>query len=161
MIWTAITFVMLLIILRATAWKPLIGAMDAREKRIRDSIEAAERVKQEAEQLMTRYQTMLDTAKNDAQQIIDEGKSDALKIKHEITNEARREAEEFKVRARRELELAADAAKKELWEEASHLSTLLAQRILERNVNSNDHRRLVETVLDEFRHARANSATRA
>jgi F-type H+-transporting ATPase subunit b len=158
MFWTAVTFVILLVILRATAWKPLIGALDAREQRIRDSIDNADRIKQEAEGVLQRYEAMLDTAKSEAQQIIDEGKSDALALKRDMIAQARNEAEEFKARARREVDLAADAAKKELWDEASRLSTLLAQRILERNVDSNDHRRLVEQVLNEFRDARTSKA---
>jgi F0F1-type ATP synthase membrane subunit b/b' len=49
------------------------------------------------------------------------------------------------------VELAADQAKKELWEESARLSTLLAERILRRSLNSEDHRQLVDEVLDELR----------
>lgn len=157
MIWTAITFLTLLVVLRFTAWKPLIGALEAREQRIREAVELAEKTRQESEALMARHEEQMEAARVEAHRIIEEGKSDAVQLKDSIVKQAREEAEETKTRALREVELAADAAKKELWEEATRLSTLLAERILQRSLNEDDHRRLVEQVLDEFRSVRPSS----
>ncbi len=157
MIWTLVTFVALLAVLRFTAWKPLIGALDAREQRIREAVELAERTRQESEALMQRHEEQLEAARVEAHQIIEEGKADALKLKNDILKQAREEADENKARALREVQLAADSAKKELWDEATRLSTQLAERILRRSLNDEDHRRLVEQVLDEFRAVRPSS----
>jgi F-type H+-transporting ATPase subunit b len=150
MIWTVITFVALLTVLRFTAWKPMIAALEAREQRIREAVEQAERSRLEGERMLRLHQEKLDAAADEAHHIIEEGKTDALRLQKEITDRAREEAEEFKVRARREVELAADQAKKELWEETTRLSTLLAEKILQRNLNAQDQRRLLDEVLDEF-----------
>jgi len=150
MIWTVITFVALLVVLRFTAWKPLIAALEAREQRIREAVEQAERSRLEGEKLLQQHQQKLEAAAAEAHQIIDEGKADALRLHKEITDKAQEEAEEFKVRARREMDLAVDQAKKELWEETTRLSTLLAEKILQRNLNAQDQKRLLEEVLDEF-----------
>jgi F-type H+-transporting ATPase subunit b len=150
MIWTVITFVALLVVLRYTAWKPLIAALEARELRIREAVEQAEHARLEGERLLREHQERLEMATDEAHQIIEEGKADALRVQKEITEKAREEAEEFKVRARREVELAADQAKKELWEETARLSTLLAEKILQRNLNAQDQQRLLNEVLDQF-----------
>lgn len=157
MIWTVVTFVLLLVVLRLTAWKPLVGALEAREQRIRGSIADADRIKREAEEVMAQYQKMLREAKAEAQSIVDEGKADAEQVKQSILDDTRREAEESKQRARREIELATDEAKKQLWEESSRLSTLLAEKILQRNLNPEDQQRLIEQFLDEYRSQNATN----
>jgi F-type H+-transporting ATPase subunit b len=151
MIWTVVTFVLLLVVLRLTAWKPLVGALQAREERIRGSIADADRIKREAEDVMAQYKKMMNEAKVEAQHIVDEGKADAEKVRQSIIEDTRREAEESKQRARREIELATDEAKKQLWEESSRLSTLLAEKILQRNLDAADQERLIEQFLDEYR----------
>ncbi|HZM14948.1 MAG TPA: F0F1 ATP synthase subunit B [Candidatus Krumholzibacteria bacterium] len=153
MIWTVITFVILLVVLRFTAWKPLIAALEAREQRIREAIAQAEKAREEGEGLLARYRAQLQAAKEEAQQIIEAGKTAAERLHQEILDKARVEAEESAQRARREMDLAVEQAKKELWEEATRLSTLLAEKILERHLDDKDHRRLVEQVLEELRGA--------
>lgn len=151
MIWTVITFVVLLVILRFTAWKPLLASLDARERRIREAVEGAERAREESEALLERHRKVLEEAKDQAQQIIDEGRADGLKLRHDITNQARVEAEELRARSLKEIDLATDQAKKELFVQASQLSVDLAERILRRTLDSADQRRLIERVLEEYR----------
>jgi len=150
MIWTIVTFVLLLVVLRVMAWGPLQKSLDAREKRIRDAVEGAEKARRDSEELLARHQKMLDAAKDEARQIIEEGKQDGLKLRQEILDQARNDAEEHNARARREIDLATDAAKKELWDHATRLSTEIAERILRRALDRNDDRRLVENVVEEF-----------
>ena len=153
MIWTVITFVILLVVLRFTAWKPLITALETREQRIRDAIAQSEKAREEGEALLARYRAQLQAARGEAQQIIATGKTEAQRLHEEIVAQAKAEAEEAAQRGRREVELAADQAKKELWEEATRLSMLLAEKILQRQLDDDDHRRLVEQVLDELQKA--------
>ena len=157
MIWTVVTFVLLLVVLRLTAWKPLVGALEAREQGIRDTIEDADRIKREAEEVMDRYQAMMTKAKMEAQSIVDEGKADALKVKQSVVDETRREADAAKERAHREISLATDEAKKELWAESSKLSTMLAARILQRNLNADDQQRLIDEFMQEYQSASNNN----
>jgi len=151
MVWTVVTFVALMVVLRFTAWGPLKQSLDAREKRIRDAVEGAEKARRESEELMARHRAMIDEAMQEAHKIIDEGKADGLRLKHEIMGQARVEAEENKARALREVALATDQAKKELWGEATKLSTELAEKILRRTLDGADQKRLVEEVLQEYR----------
>lgn len=154
MVWTAVTFVILLVVLRFLAWKPLIAGLEAREQRIRDALQHAERNRQESTELLAQHRAALDGARAEVEKLLESGKAEALRIQQEITEAARVEAESTKQRARREVELAAEQAKRQLWEEATRLSTQLAERILSRSLNEGDHRRLVEEVLDEFRSVR-------
>lgn len=151
MVWTVVTFLALMIVLRFTAWGPLQKSLEAREKRIQDAVEGAEKARRDSEELLARHRKMIDDAIEEAHKIIDEGKADGLRLKHDLLNQARTEAEEHKVRALREVDLAADQAKKELWGEATKLSTELAEKILRRTLDTADQRRLIEEVLQEYR----------
>jgi len=150
-IWTIVTFVVLMVVLRFSAWGPLQKALAAREQRIRAAIEGAEAARKQSEERLAQLEQRLQQAREEAHRIIEEGKSDGVKLKNEIAANARAEAEEFKARARRELELATDQAKQELWEHSTRLSTELAAKILGRSLSSDDHRRLVDQVLEEYR----------
>jgi F-type H+-transporting ATPase subunit b len=147
MIWTIVTFLVVMLILRATAWKPIMSALAEREKKIEGAIADASRIKNEAEQLHAKYLTLLDRAKDDARSILDEARKDGIALQEEIRNRAKQEAEEFKTRAHREIELQKDSAIKEIWEQTAGLATTLAGRVLGRSLQSADQERLVRELL--------------
>ena len=63
LLWTIITFVVLLLILWKTAWRPVVEALDARAEKVRSDIENADRARQEAEKLLAQHKAMMDNAK--------------------------------------------------------------------------------------------------
>lgn len=155
LIWTIITFIVVLIVLRLTAWGPMMKALAERENRISGAIAEADRIKSEAESLLARYETLLDKAKDEARGILDEARKDGLALRDGIREKAQEEAEEFKARAHREIELAKDGAVQELWDTAAGLSTDLATRILGRTLDGADQDRLVRELIQEMKSGRA------
>jgi len=158
MVWTIVTFVALVVALRFTAWKPLVASLEARERRIREAVEGAERARRDSEALLAQHQHLLEEAKAEAHKIIEEGKADGGRLRDELSAQAHAEAEEFKMRARRELELATDQAKKELFVHATQLSVDLAERILARSLDAPDQRRIIERVVEEYRQQQPKQA---
>jgi F-type H+-transporting ATPase subunit b len=148
MIWTMVTFIVVLIILRLTAWKPIMKGLQDREKNIEGAIAEAARIKTEAEALFAKYQEMLEHSKDEARAILDEARKDGVILQEELRNRARQEAEEFKSRAHREIELQKDAALKEIWQQTASLSTALASRVLGRTLQASDQERLVKELLE-------------
>ena len=151
MIWTVITFAVVLVVLRMTAWGPLMASLAEREKNISGAIDDAKKIKVEAEELFARYQTMIDTSKDEAREILEAARRDGKTVQEEIRARAAQEAEEFKERAHREIELAKDTALQEIWGLAANLSTELATRILGRTMNESDQDRLVRELIEEMR----------
>ena len=151
MIWTIVTFLVVLTILRFTAWNPLMNALAEREKSISGAIEDAQRIKSEAETLLAQYETRLDKAKDEAQAILEEARKDGIAVQEDFRARAQKEAEEFKERARKEIELAKDAALQDIWNEAASLSTELATRILGRSLDGSDQERLVRELIEEMK----------
>jgi len=161
LIWTIITFVVVLVVLRVVAWKPLMESLAERARNIEGAIEAAKKAKAEADALLARYESTMKSAKDEARAILDEARKDGQKVQEEIREAARREAEEFKERARKEIALQTDAATQEIWALAGTLSTELAGRILGRTVSGADQEKLVKELVDELRREHESGAGRA
>jgi F-type H+-transporting ATPase subunit b len=158
MIWTMVTFIVVLIILRLTAWKPIMKGLQDRERSIEGAIAEAARIKTESEALFAKYQEMLEHSKDEARAILDEARKDGMVLQEELRNRARQEAEEFKSRAHREIELQKDAALKEIWQQTATLSTSLASRVLGRTLQASDQERLVKELLEGMQSEMSGSA---
>jgi F-type H+-transporting ATPase subunit b len=160
LIWTIITFVVVLVVLRLVAWKPLMASLAERQHNIEGAIQAAQKAKKEADALLARYESTMKSAKNEARAVLDEARKDGVKVQEEIREAARAEAEEFKERARREIELQKDAAKHEIWDLAGTVSAELAARILGRTMTSADQDGLVKELVAELRRETESGASR-
>ena len=151
LIWTILTFLVVLVVLRVTAWKPLAKSLEDRQRSIEGAIEDARKIKDEAEALLAKYEGHLKSAKDEARQILEEARADGRRVQEEIRATAHAEAAEFKERARKEIELQKDAALHEIWTLAADLSTNLAGRILGRRLDGADQERLVKELVEQMR----------
>ena len=75
-IWTLVTFALLLVILRKLAWKPMLEMLDKREKSISDALSKSEQAKAEAEKILADQKAILAEARRDAQQLIERSRQD-------------------------------------------------------------------------------------
>ena len=150
LLWTIITFVVLVLILWKTAWGPIVDALDARAEKVRFEIDNAERTRQEAEKLLVQHKSMMDNARNEAAQIIAKGRDEAEKMKTEIVDKANIEARKLAERARKEIELAKDKALSDIKTEVVLLSTGIASKIISKNLKAEDQKALVEETLNKI-----------
>jgi len=151
LLWTIITFVVLLLILWKAAWKPVVEALDARAEKVRSDIENADKSRQEAEKLLAQHREMMNNAKSEAANIIADGRNEAEKMKNDIITKATSEARDLSDRARKEIELAKDKALAEIKEEVVVLSTEIAAKIINKNLKADDQKALVEETLNKVR----------
>jgi len=150
-IWTLLIFFLLLVVLGKFAWKPLLSALQNREKFIRESLEIAKRDREQAEARLKEYEQRLMKAHEEASAIVDEGRRDAEVVKRRIEEEARQSSEAVLERAKREIGLARDTAVKELYEQSAQLAMEMAGSVLKRQLAPEDHQRLVQDALTELR----------
>jgi F-type H+-transporting ATPase subunit b len=142
-IWTIIIFVVLLIVLRLTAWNPILRSLKGREEFITKSIADAKAEREQAAALLAEYKRQIDRAREEATAIVGEGRRDAEVAARKIHEQARQEADELLKRARREIQLATDTARKELHDEFSQLAVNVAGRVIGKTLSAADHRALV------------------
>lgn len=142
MIWTIISFVVLLIILKKFAWTPILAALDEREKGIKDNIEAAKRAREEAEQSLIVYRQKLAEAQTEAQAIVSKARTDAERVRDELIEKSKTDAQNQIERARKQIELESEAAIKAIRSEVADLAVIAAEKIINRTLTAEDHKRL-------------------
>jgi len=149
--YTVVTFLLLLYILKKLAWKPILGALEEREKRIQESLESAEKARRESEELLQKQHDMLESARKEAQQILDQSRKAAEATRQEILANARAEAEQMLERAKREIALSRDKAIEEIRNLAVDLSIAAASKVIRKTLSREEHRRLVEEAIQEMK----------
>jgi F-type H+-transporting ATPase subunit b len=142
-IWTLVIFLLVVVVLGKFAWKPILKALQERESVIHDSLAAAKRDREEAEARLKEYADKLVGARQEATAIVDEARRDAETVKRKVIAEAQEEKAKELERAKREITIAKETAVKELYSQAAKLSTDLASKVLRREVNAQDHERLI------------------
>jgi F-type H+-transporting ATPase subunit b len=149
-LWVLIIFLVMLAILYPTAWKNVLAGLKAREERIRKDIAEAEAARVRAESTLKEYNTQLAAAETRVRDMLAKATADGETIAAGIRTRAQQEAEETKDRALRDIEAARGQAVAELQAQAAVLATAVAEKILRRNLNSDDQRDLVNQSLAEM-----------
>jgi len=151
-----INFMLLLLILRSVAYKPILRVLDERSERIRESVERAEQVKVRAAQAEEEFAARLQEARRQGQEIVTRANQVAERIHQESEERAKRDAEEFLVKARAEIERDRQKAAADLRSEVADLALLAASRVVGSTLDPKQHYRLVEEALAEAEKSKLN-----
>jgi len=149
-IWTVVIFVILLIILGKYTWRPMLDALNRREQFIRQTIEAAQKERAEAERMMAEYRQRMARSKEEAQAILEQGRQDAESARQSLAQQAQKEAEQMIGRAKQEIQMAKQSALQALQNLAADLSVNVASKIIQRDLTAGDQQRLVEESLKQL-----------
>ncbi len=144
-----INFIILLTILYFVGYKRILGMLDQRSERIRESVEAAERVRQESAQQQEELEKRLEEGRQESQNLMAQAREVADRFREEEQARARQEAEAMLTRARAEIQRERDEAIEEVRSHFAELAILAAERVIERSVDESAHRDIIEKVLEE------------
>jgi F-type H+-transporting ATPase subunit b len=147
MFWTLIIFIVLMVVLSKFAFKPMLAAVEAREKALQDAIDAAKRDREESERVLAEHRAQLEKARGEAQKLIADGRATAEKLRNDLIEQTRAQQQEMMERARRDIENEKNNAIASLRREAVDLAIAGAGKVLERNLDSESNRKLVEGYL--------------
>ena len=147
---TVSVFVVLLVILRKWAWKPILMSLQKREDHIRNSIENAERTRDEAEATLLKYQEQLAQAQTQAQAIIDKGRAEADTLARELMDKAKEQGKVLRQQAEQDIVRARDEALEHIYQQAGDFATEMARKIIKRDLNAEDHRALLSESLSQL-----------
>ena len=147
MFWTIVIFALLLVILSRFAFKPMLAAVEAREKSLQDAIDAAKRDREESQRILADHRAQLETARSEAQKLIADGRATAEKLRGDLLEQTKAQQQEMLDRARREIETEKVNAIAALRREAVDLAIAGAGKVIERNLDNDANRKLVESFL--------------
>ncbi len=148
--WTAVTFILLLFLLKKLAWKPILSALDEREKNIQSAIDRAEKAQQEAEKTLEENKRALKNAEVESDKIIKEGKEYAQKMKDEIVEKAHQEAKKLTENAKHEIEQEKQRALMALRDEVAELAVKGAEKIIRTNLDAQKQKAVIEGMLEDM-----------
>ncbi len=149
-VWSIIVFVLLLVVLKKTAWTPILNGLQAREKFINESLANARREREEAEKLLKQYTERIEQARLEATAIVEEGKRDAEAVKRRIEDDSKKAADDMLARAKKDIAVARDDAIKGLYERTLDLASDVAAKIVRKQLTPADHKALLDESLSEM-----------
>jgi F-type H+-transporting ATPase subunit b len=148
-VWGTISFTVLLILMAKLAFPALKKAMQAREDRIRGSLDEAESAKAAAQQVLDDYQRQLADAKAESGRIIEEARQSADAMRRELLARAEADAAAVRERAQADIQTAVDRAKADLQSQVAELSIDLAEKVVAANLDRDAQLRLIENYINE------------
>jgi len=148
--WTAISFLLLLFILRKFAWKPILGAVNTREEGIKDALAAAEKARLEMENLHADNERILKEARLERETLLKEARDIKTKMISDAKDEAQNQANKMIEQAQAAIESEKKAAMAELKNQVASLSLEIAEKVVRKELSNKDSQiKLVESMLGE------------
>ena len=128
--WTIVTFLIVLFILKWKAWGPLMNALDKRAEEIKNALSVAGRAKEDAEKASQDYEKLVQKAHSEAQQIIADSKVAGERVKNDVESAAKEKAEEMIGKAKAQIEAESQKAIQEIKSSIVELSIEAAEKII-------------------------------
>lgn len=147
MFWTLVVFLVLLLILAKTVFPMMTAAVRSREQALEDAIAAAKKDRDDAAKLLEEHRKQIEAARGEAQRFIAEGRATAEAMRSEMLEQTRVQQQELLERARRDIDNEKGKAIDELRREAVDLAIAGASKVIERNLDDQGNRQLVERYL--------------
>ena len=150
MIWTLLLFLLSMIVLWRLAFPRITEALDRRQHAIEESIEHAERTREEADKLLQDYRERLRESRQQAEDILGRARKAAEAREHESLEEAKARRQQLLEQTRRDIEAETKRAISEIRREVADLTVMATERVTRKTLTEEDQRRLVEEALSEL-----------
>ena len=144
-----LSFIILMVVLKMFLYKPIVNMLDQRSQRIRESLEAAERAREESAASQEEVQAQLEAARAEGQQLIASAREVAGRFREEETAKVRQEIEAERSRATANIQRERDTAIEQLRSEFADLAITAAERVVERSLDQQAHQDIIDRVLEE------------
>jgi F-type H+-transporting ATPase subunit b len=151
MFWTLVIFGALFFILKSFAFPPILAAVEARERTLQEAIDNAKRDREEAARLLAEHRAQIEGARAEAQKLIADGRATGEQLRVRMMEETKAQQQDMLDRARREIETEKTRAIAEMRREAVDLAIAGASKVIERNLDDQQNRRLVESFLGSIK----------
>jgi F-type H+-transporting ATPase subunit b len=150
MIWTLVCFGITFFVLKRYAFGPIQKIIDERRRRIRESLDEADRAREEARRLLEEHRSLMNEARGQAEDILSEARrvSDAQRdrLREELEGERQRRLED----TRRQVEAETRRALEQLRTEVAELTVIATARVAGKVLDDEDHRRLIDDAIKEL-----------
>jgi len=144
-----VNFVILLVILYLVAYRPIMRMFDERSRKIKDSMEQTERIREQAERAEKETERRIQAASREGQEMVARAVKMGDEMRQKAEQDARMEAEALVSRARGEIQRERDEAISEVRKAFADLTIRAAEKVIDRSLDKQAHREIIEKVLEE------------
>jgi F-type H+-transporting ATPase subunit b len=150
MIWTLLAFLVAFLVLRKYAWPQITRILDQRQHQIEASIDAAERTRHEADELLAEYRQRLADARAQADEIVAKAERAGEVAEREALDAAKGKRDELLEQTRRDIQAETRRAIQEIRREVADLTIAATEKVTRKTLSPEDQQRLVEEALSEL-----------
>ncbi|HJA89318.1 MAG TPA: F0F1 ATP synthase subunit B [Candidatus Jeotgalibaca merdavium] len=141
---TLISFLLLFVVIKSVAWKPLMNMLAQREEAINADLDKAETARLSAEQQLAEVELQLREARTKANDTLSRAQAEGTEMQRAIVEEAKEDARRIRTQAEKEIDLERKQAFTSLRSEISEMSISIAEGIIGKELNADDQNRLIE-----------------
>lgn len=149
-VWTLVVFAILLVVLKKVAWGPLLSAIDARDERLRATMEEAEKTRLANERAEGERDRMMKEAVQRADAIVADARVRAEELAKRMDRDARGERDGMLAAARKSVEAMKSSAARELRSRTVDAAVELTAKLLRSKLDEEADRRVAERMMDEL-----------
>lgn len=149
-IWTILTFLVLVWALAKFAWKPLLKALDERQKTIAAAVEDSRKAREQLERAQADSGKVLAQARVEAEELLTRARADADRFRQELREKATADAANIGKEAERQIQRETAKAIEQIRREAVDLSVAIASKLIKREITASDQDALVQEALQEI-----------
>ena len=144
-----VNFAILFGLLYLVAYKPIMRMLDERSRKIKESMEQTEFIKEQAAHAEEEAEKRIEAASRDGQELVTRAARTGEEMRQQAQQEARQDAEVLIARARTAIQRERDEAIGELRKEFADLTILAAEKVIDRSLDKEAHRQIIDKVLEE------------
>ncbi len=150
MVWTLLLFVISMYILYKLAFPRITAALDKRQHAIEESIDHAEKIRHEADELLAEYRERLKEARGQAEEIVERARKTGEVHERQSEADAKAQRDRLMEQTRRDIEAETRRAIQDIRNEVADLTVMATEKVTRKSLNEDDQRRLVEEALGEL-----------
>jgi len=144
-----INFAILFGLLYLVAYKPFMRMLDGRSKKVKESMEQTEHIKEQAALAEKETAKRIEEAKKEGQKVVKQAVQAGEEARQEVRQEAEKEAAKLIARAQVEIQQERAEAVGELRKAFADLTVLAAGKVIDRSLDKEEHRQLIDQALEE------------
>lgn len=151
-VWQAIIFFLLVIVLSVFAWKPILKGLKEREGSIQSALDTAERARAEMAQLKSDNEKLLKEAREERDKMLKEARDVANRLKDEAQTDAKKAADKIIAEARAAINVEKEAAMRDVRTQVAMFSLEVAEKLMKKNLTSDkEQKNLVEGYINDLK----------
>jgi F-type H+-transporting ATPase subunit b len=150
MIWTLVTFAIVLIVLKRFAFGPLQAVIDARRSAITNDLDAAEKARGEAQEALAEYRAQLAQSRKEAATIVEDARKAMDEKRRSDLSELEADKQRQLERARQEIAAETRQALALIKEQVAELTVTATEKVLRSKLDQDEQRRLIEDALSDI-----------